>query len=332
MNWNRRELLRACLESVGRQRDVELETIVVDNGSADSSAELAESFGARVIRNAENRGFCAANNQGIAAARGDLIALLNNDAEAEPGWLAALAGAFADAEVGMAASKILVHEEPARIDKVGHLIYPDGQNRGRGTGALDRGQFDRREECLWPDGCAAMYRKRMLDEVGGFDEDFFAYADDAELGLRARIAGWGCMYVPGAVVRHHRGATLGLGSARRLELIERNRVLLAAKLFPWSLLWLNPVYYAARVAAGWWAAQRGVGEAALYPGMKGKWTMAMSLLRGDLQALPLVPRMLRKRADIRRIRKLAPRQVRRLIMENRISLRELAMQSTKTAG
>ena len=114
----------------------------------------------------------------------------------------------------MAASKMLVWEDPRRIDKAGHLIFPDGQNRGRGTGALDQGQFDREEEVLWPDGCAAMYRKRMLDQIGGFDEDFFAYGDDAELGLRARIAGWRCCYAPHAVVRHHRGSTLGKGSAR----------------------------------------------------------------------------------------------------------------------
>ena len=87
----------------------------------------------------------------------------------------------------MAASKILVHEDPRRIDKAGHLIYPDGQNRGRGSGELDEGQYDRVEEILWPDGCAAMYRRAMLDQIGGFDEDFFAYADDAELGLRARM-------------------------------------------------------------------------------------------------------------------------------------------------
>ena len=132
----------------------------------------------------------------------------------------------------MAASKVLVWEDPARIDKAGHLMFPDGQNRGRGSGALDRGQFDREEEVLWPDGCAAMYRKPMLDEIGGFDEDFFAYGDDAELGLRARIAGWLCLYAPRAVVRHHRGATLGKDSGWRLQLIERNRVLLAVKLFP----------------------------------------------------------------------------------------------------
>ena len=168
----------------------------------------------------------------------------------------------------MAASKVLVWEDPGRIDKVGHLIFPDGQNRGRGSGAPDRGQYDREEEVLWPDGCAAMYRKEMLERIGGFDEDFFAYGDDAELGLRARIAGWKCIYTPEAVVRHHRGSTLGKDSARRLELIERNRLLLAIKLFPWSLLWLNPIYFAARVAAGLAAARRGEGDTAHFPGVR----------------------------------------------------------------
>ncbi len=185
-------------------------------------------------------------------------------------------------DVGMAASKILVHEDPRRIDKAGHLIYPDGQNRGRGSGELDEGQYDRVEEILWPDGCAAMYRRAMLDEIGGFDEDFFAYADDAELGLRARIAGWKCLYIPDAVVRHHRGATLGLRSSRRLELIERNRVLLAAKLFPWSLLWLNGAYYAMRLVAGVWAAVSGQGEVGKYPGVRGKFGAALALLEGRL--------------------------------------------------
>jgi GT2 family glycosyltransferase len=230
----------------------------------------------------------------------------------------------------MVASKILVYEDPRRIDKAGHLIYPDGQNRGRGSGALDGGQFDQVEEVLWPDGCAALYRKSMLDEIGGFDEDFFAYADDAELGLRARIAGWRCLYVPGAVVRHHRGATLGLSSVRRLILIERNRVLLAAKLFPWSLLWLNVPFYLARLAAGVRASAGGLGETALYPGWKGKLRMACGLAIGDAQALWMLPATLRKRAAIRRIRKLSPAEVKDLILRHRISLRELATQSAAT--
>jgi GT2 family glycosyltransferase len=326
VNWNRRPLLRACLESLARQRDADFEVIVVDNGSADGSADLAErEFGARVIRNRENRGFCAANNQGIAAARGEFVALLNNDAEADPAWLAELYRACSSGpDVGMAASKILVWEDPKRIDKAGHLIFPDGQNRGRGSGLLDSGQFDRQEEVLWPDGCAAMYRKSMLDVIGGFDEDFFAYGDDAELGLRARIAGWRCLYVPGAVVRHHRGATMGKDSARRLALIERNRVLLALKLFPWSLLWRNPFYYAMRLAAGVLLAGRGGGDTAYFPGVGGKLAMAGALLRGDCAALRLAPRMLRKRAGIDRFRKLSPAELRRLILDHRLSWRDVA--------
>jgi GT2 family glycosyltransferase len=324
VNWNRRSFLHACLSSVARQTGAEFETIVVDNGSGDGSADMAESeFGARVIRNPDNRGFCSANNQGIAVARGEFVALLNNDAEAEPGWLAALLRACTRSpEVGMAASKVLEWEDPRRIDKVGHLIYPDGQNKGRGSGAVDTGQYDREEEVLWPDGCAALYRKQMLDRIGGFDEDFFAYGDDAELGLRARIAGWKCIYTPEAVVRHHRGSTLGKDSARRLELIERNRLLLAFKLFPWSLLWLNPFYFAARVAAGVAAARSGAGDTVHFPGLRGKWTMAKALVKGEWGAFKLLPRMLRKRTAIRAIRRLSPGEVRRLILAHRLRLKE----------
>jgi GT2 family glycosyltransferase len=325
VNWNRKELLRACLRSL-QQQTVSFETIVVDNGSADGSADMAETeFGARVIRNRENRGFCAANNQGIAESGGDFIALLNNDAEAEPAWLAELHRACASApDVGMAASKVLVWEDPRRIDKVGHLIFPDGQNKGRGTGEWDKGQYDREEEVLWPDGCAAMYRKAMLDRIGGFDEDFFAYADDAELGLRARIAGWRCIYTPRAVVRHHRGSTLGKDSVRRLELIERNRVLLAYKLFPWSLLWLNKPYFLLRIAAGMVLAGRGAGDTVHFTGWRGKLAIAAALFRADLQALRMIPRMLRKRKQVDAIRKLSPREVRRLILSNRLRLRDVA--------
>jgi GT2 family glycosyltransferase len=336
VTWNRRDLLRSCLRSLTRQKlEQPFEVIVVDNGSDDSSSEMARgdfsenpTFRLRLIRNEVNAGFCAGNNQGFAASESEFVALLNNDAEAEPGWLAALVRAFEDRpQIGMAASKILVHEDPRRIDKAGHLIYPDGQNRGRGTGELDAGQYDRIEEVLWPDGCAAMYRRAMLDQIGGFDEDFFAYADDAELGLRARIAGWKCLYMPGARALHHRGATLGLRSERRLVLIERNRVLLAAKLFPWSLLWLNGAYYLARLAAGLWAAATHQGEVGRYPGLTGKMRAALALLKGDLAALRLLPKMLAKRRSVNRIRKLSSREVRALLMQHRIPLKELTEQA-----
>jgi len=336
VNWNRRELLRSCLQSLTRQKlEHPFEVIVVDNGSDDGSAEMAvkefsenPAFRLSLIRNQLNVGFCAGNNQGFATSDSEFVALLNNDAEAEPDWLAALVRAFeVRPEVGMAASKILVYEDPRRIDKVGHLIYPDGQNRGRGSGESDRGQYDGIEEVLWPDGCAAMYRRAMLDQIGGFDEDFFAYADDAELGLRGRIAGWKCLYMPGARVFHHRGATLGVRSERRLVLIERNRVLLAAKLFPWSLLWLNGAYYLMRLAAGVWAAATHKGEVGRYPGLSGKMGAALALLKGDLAALMLLPKMLAKRRSVNSIRKLSPREVKALILEHRIPLKELTQQA-----
>ena len=335
VNWNRKLLLRACLESLARQTRTDFEVIVVDNGSRDGSPaevrQMAESFPVplRLICNRQNRGFCAANNQGIAASRSDLVALLNNDAEADPGWLTALEAILhVHPQAGMAASKILVWEDPRRIDKVGHLIYPDGQNRGRGAGQIDEGQFDREEEVLWPDGCAAMYRRAMLEQIGGFDEDFFAYADDAELGLRARIAGWTCWYAPSAVVRHHRGATLGLNSARRLTLIERNRVLLVVKHFPGTLLWQNGAYHVTRIVAGIWAALRNKGEIRRYPGLTGKLRAATALLWGTLSALPLIPRMWRKRRAFQPNRKLTSRQIRELLNKYRIPLRELSQNST----
>lgn len=330
VNWNRRELLRACLKSLVQQTKIEFQLIVVDNGSADGSTEMiaSEFPQAELIQNQTNRGFCAANNQGILAAKGDLIALLNNDAEAAPDFLWELSRVFKDRPgVGMAASKIVLYADPSRIDKAGHLIWPDGQNRGRGTGARDEGQFDNEEDVLWPDGCAAMYRRSMLEQIGGFDEDFFAYGDDAELGLRARIAGWRCIYAPRAVARHHRGSTLGTASIQRLRLIERNRVLLAAKLFPWSLLWLNGYYYLQRLAAGAAAAAAGEGETALFPGFRGKLRLAFALISGDLQALPLLPKMLRKRAAFRPLRKLSPRETKGLILSHRISLKELSTQA-----
>lgn len=334
VNWDRKELLQACLGSLARQDHSSYEVIVIDNGSRDGSVALVKDLAGsypvalRLIENSSNRGFCAANNQGFAAGKSELVALLNNDAEAEPGWLTALEAAIrSQDDIGMAASKILVWEDPRRIDKCAHLIYPDGQNRGRGSGQVDRGQFDRPEEALWPDGCAAMYRRAMLEDIGDFDEDFFAYADDAELGLRGRLAGWRCWYAPGAVVRHHRGATLGLGSPDRLALIERNRVLLVVKLFPWNLLWANGAYLLARVTAGAWAALRNRGEIRHYPGARGKLTAAWALLWGTATALPLIPKMLWKRRALRDKRRLNPRQLKRLLLSYKIPLRELSQQA-----
>lgn len=334
VNWNRKELLRDCLNSLISQEmpanapSFKTELIVIDNSSTDGSQAMVRNEFAQVtlVENATNQGFCRGNNQGIALARGEFIALLNNDAEANPAWLSESLKAFdAGDDIGMAASKIVSWDDPRRIDKVGHLIYPDGQNGGRGAGEIDRGQYEKIEEVLWPDGCAAMYRKSMLDRIGGFDEDLFAYADDAELGLRARIAGWKCIYTPRAIVRHRRGSTLGRSNPDRIRLIERNRILLAAKLFPWSLLLLNPFYFALRVLSSLrFAARAEGGDLDAFAGIGGKTRLALGLVRGQWQALCMLPKFLGKRESVRKIAKLSNADIRQLILRNQLGWAALA--------
>ncbi len=332
VNWNGQDVLPGCLTSLAAQTFADFEVIVVDNGSTDGSLALLNSspLPIRLIRNTENKGFCGANNQGIDSARGKFVALLNNDAEADLGWLAALVDAIGQGDgppCGMVASKILLFDDRTRIDKVGHLIYPDGQNRGRGSGELDVGQYDVTEETLWPDGCAALYSVAMLRQIGGFDEDFFAYADDAELGLRGRIAGWGAVYAPRAVVYHHGGATLGRYSARRLFLIERNRIWLVAKLFPLRMWPLTPYYFLRRVVAMAAAGSQAQGEAYAATRQMGAWALIQCLAKANAAALLGLPRMIRKRSQINPFRKLNGAEIESLLKRYRIPLEDLAKKS-----
>lgn len=326
VNFNRVNLLRACLQSLAQQDARDLEILVLDNASSDGSAAMVagEFPGAKLIRADTNLGFCAGNNVAIAQARAPFVALLNNDAVAEPQWLSALLAETAAPDVGMVASKIMVAGRPGVIDKIGHGIYWDGQNRGRGAGETDNGQYDQDRDILWPDGCAALYRKSMLDEIGGFDEDFFAYADDADLGLRARSCGWRASYAPAAVVRHQRGATMGKRNPRRIQLIERNRVWLAVKHFPLWLLILNPLFYLLRLIAGAAAGAAGQGEAGQVTGIRAKIELAFALLSADWEALRGIPKMWAKRRAWRVKRKLNDKEIVALLRRHQLTLAELS--------
>lgn len=326
VNFNRVNLLAECLGSLARQSFQDFELIVVDNGSRDGSREwVAKHFPqAKVIANESNRGFCEANNQGFAAARGKYFVLLNNDAVADREWLGELVRSVeADPRCGMVASKVYVAGTERVIDKVGHLIYLDGQNRGRGAGETDRGQYDGELEILWPDGCAALYRREMIAECGGFDEEFFAYADDAELGLRARQYGWKARLAPGSFVHHHRGSTMGKYNLERIHLIERNRVWLAVLHFPWWLLVWNPLLFVFRLVASLFASMEGEGEAAHFRGLRAKMELGLALGKADWAAWRGLGRMWRKRQAIRRHRKWDDRAVFALLWQYRISLAEL---------
>ena len=174
-NWNGRHHLERCLAALQAQTYPAFEIIVVDNGSTDGSADLvAREFPAvRLIRNGENTGFCRGNNIGVAAAGGDLIVLLNNDAELAPTFMRRLIeAAELEPNVGMFATRILMHDRRNVFDSTGLLVYPDGVCRSRGWLEKDIGQYDVADEVLGPNGCAAAYRRAMLDDVGIFDERY----------------------------------------------------------------------------------------------------------------------------------------------------------------
>ncbi len=327
VNRNGAAYLQECLDSLHRQSWPKTELIVVDNASTDGSLQWLRlhAAGLTLIELPENRGFAGGVNAGIRAARGEFIALLNNDAVADEGWLAALVAAAADADTGMIASKILFYDRRSTIDKAGHLLYPDGLNRGRGAGEADRGQYDLPDETFFPDGCAALYKSRMLERVGLFDEQFFAYGDDADLGLRARWQGWKCLYAPEARVYHHHSRTLGKYSAEKAFLVERNRFWVAVKLLPLPVLLLSPLFTFWRFC--WHVssilAARGLAGGVRREASAGK--LLLALLRAYASGLAGLPSILKKRRAVFRSRRVGTTRFCGLMRRFRISARELAL-------
>ena len=326
-NWNRRDLLSECLQGLLAQAYDPFEVIVVDNGSTDGSPEMIAGRGevrVRLLRNEHNLGYARAVNQGILASSSALIATLNNDAVPEPGWLEALVEAAArDPRAGMVACKIVSFEDPRILDGTGLLLYPDGSSRARGRLEEDRGQYDGALEALLPSGCAALYRRAMLDEVGLHDESFFAYCEDTDLGLRARLAGWTCAFAPKAVVRHHYSASSGHYSQMKAYLVERNRLWVAAKNFPTGRLLASPLFTLGRYVLQAWGAFSGKGAAGRFAREASRARLVGALLRAQIDGLRGLPRALRARREIR-VR--VPRtEIDRWFREFGIGARELAL-------
>ena len=245
LNLNREKFLEDCLDSIANQTYSNLEIIFVDNGSGDNSVEFVrKNFPqVKILENKKNLGFAEGNNRGVEIAKGEYIFIINNDTKVEKNCLKNLVDIIdKDKKIGMLAPKILSFENPQLIDSVGLNIYFDGIARGRGRNEIDKGQYNRVEEILLPSGCAALYRKRMLDEIGLFDKIFFAYCEDTDLGLRGRLAGWKAISVPSAIIYHHYSGTTGKYSDFKLFLVERNHFWVALKNFPPKLLFLLPIY------------------------------------------------------------------------------------------
>jgi GT2 family glycosyltransferase len=301
-SWNGARFLPACLDALRVQTLPDIEVLLVDNGSTDDTAAVVARYPAvRVLRLTTNRGFAAAVNAGIRAARGEVIALLNNDTAADAGWLAALVAALAAApEAGMATSKVLLFDRRDVLHTTGDTLDLAGSPGNRGVWEVDRGQWDAQRDVFGASGAAAAYRRALLEDVGLFEESFGSYLEDVDLAWRARLAGWGCVYVPEAVVYHHLSATGG--GAVASYLVARNRTWLIARNYPTRLL----LKHGRRVLG----AQLGALRAAL-----GSWrgAEARATLRGLLVGWLTWPRMLPARRRIQARRTLSDRQLERLM-------------------
>jgi GT2 family glycosyltransferase len=233
-NYQGERLLDACLDAVAAQTVQPARVLVVDDGSTDAShAVVALHAGVEWLPLAENRGFPAAVNAGIAASSAPLIALLNSDALPEPGWLEALVGALdADPSISLGASRMLFPD--GTVNAAGDSF--DVRGRGgynRGLHEQDGPQFDEPRIVFGACAGAAIYRRSLFADIGLFDEAFRLSWEDVDLDLRAVLAGHRCLYVPDAVVRHAQGSSSG---ASRLALERRNKAWLALRGLPAPLL------------------------------------------------------------------------------------------------
>ncbi len=236
-NWNGKRFLVTCLDSLRRQTYSNLAVIIVDNASSDGSQGLIRDAypEVRLIELAENQGFTGACNIGIEAARSEIVALLNNDTEADERWADELVAAFAARpEVGIVASKMLLFDQRERFHTAGDYFTIDGRAGNRGAWELDAGQYDRGEFVFSACGGAAGYRRSMLADIGALDDDFFFLLEDADLGWRAQLAGYKVWYAPGAIVYHHLSASGGGVTASYFD--GRNSIWLLAKNMPAGLL------------------------------------------------------------------------------------------------
>lgn len=309
-NWNGEKFLALCLGSLREQTFRDFETLLVDNGSTDGSVDLAHRDfpEVKVIATGENRGFSAAVNLGIEASEAEFVVLLNNDTEQDPGWLEALVREADDhPEAGLLASKLVDFHDRRYLDGAGDALRLGGLPYRLGHGERDRGRFDTPGYVFGACGAAALYRREMLDEVGLFDEDFFAYCEDGDLSFRAQLAGYKCFYVPDAVVYHIGSASTGgkrsvtatrLGTRNSLSLLVKNLPLSAA---PHVL----PFFFFGQLARLLSASLTGVRRAHL-EGLVGAW-----------RQLPL---MLKKRRRIQANKKVSDAHVRRLLRESSLAV------------
>jgi GT2 family glycosyltransferase len=312
------------LESLRRQTRQDFEVIVIDNSGAGLAQRQGAARTARVIENGRNAGFGVAVNQGFSASTAPFLATLNDDTVAHPEWLEMLLRAIEPRpDVGMCASQVRFFGE-SRLDSAGMLVARDGSSKQRGH-CRSPDDFPVTEEVLLPSGSAALYRRSMLQQIGGFDADFFLYCEDTDLGLRARWAGWKCLYVPNAVVEHHYSHSAGAASSLKAYYVERNRLFVLVKNFPAGMLPAAPFATVARYLWHLRYLLQGKGSAARFraEGNAGP-KMLWYVVKAHAALIAHARRLWRARRSIQREARITPRVFRRLLRSHSISVRRVA--------
>jgi GT2 family glycosyltransferase len=294
-SWNGVDLLPTCLDSLRLQTYRHFDIIVVDNASTDETVSLVKQGypEAHVVTLETNRGFTGAVNVGIAQSKGQLVALVNQDVEAAPQWLEALAAAsLAHPAAGSFASKIMLFDQRDRFHSAGDSYQRDGLPVNRGVWQRDAGQFDQQIDVFAACGGAAAYRRSMLDQIGALDERFFMYCEDVDLAWRHQLAGFRTVFVPDAVAFHRLSASGGGITASYYT--GRNTIYVIVKNVPGPLL----RRYLPLMAA----SQQEVAKEAL-ASWRGE--AARARLRGQISGLLTWPRMLSSRRAIQRTRRVS---------------------------
>ena len=242
VSWNSGIILNKCLESLNSQTYKKFEVIIVDNGSSDGSVDgleqKQENLFIRVERLWLNHGFAAANNMGARLARGHWLALLNADAFPEPDWLENLIQAVEEyPEFASFSSRQIQANKPELLDGTGDSYHVSGVAWRRNIDDPTNQFGLNLEEIFSPCAAAALYRRDAFLEVGGFDEDYFSYFEDVDLGFRLRLYGYRALYVPDAIVHHVGSASLGMNSDFSLYHSHRNLVWTFFKNMPTRLFW-----------------------------------------------------------------------------------------------
>ena len=234
--WNRRDLLERFLGGLRAQTYPIAEAMVVDDGSLDGSAELAESLGARTVRMGAHGGFAKAVNRGIRESRTPLVAIVNNDVDLAPDWLERLAAALQPG-VWFATGRILQAAAPDRIDATYDALCRGGTPWRVGHERQDGPEFREPRQIWSAPFTAALFRAALFQQAGMLDERFESYLEDVDFGLRCALAGCAGRYAPDAVAWHQGSATLGRWHPEITRRIARNQVFLIAKHYSGGLLW-----------------------------------------------------------------------------------------------